>query len=115
MSNILVPVDGSDSSLRAAKLAIELSRRREGTQLHLVNVQLPIRADEMGNPETRALITRAHEMASETALRSARALLSASGVGYSAQGLVGEIAQSIVQHAKEQGCDGIVMGTRGSG
>jgi hypothetical protein len=40
MLNVLLPVDGSDSSQRAVGKVIELSNRLAPIEIHLLNVQL---------------------------------------------------------------------------
>jgi nucleotide-binding universal stress UspA family protein len=49
------------------------------------------------------------------ALKAAREKLDAAGVRYHYHIGVGEPAEVIVRYAREQGCDQIVMGTRGMG
>jgi nucleotide-binding universal stress UspA family protein len=49
------------------------------------------------------------------ALAPARALLERAGIGYTPAVLLGPVAESIAQYAKDKGCDQIVMGTRGLG
>ena len=51
----------------------------------------------------------------EAMLSAARKKLEAAGVRYSARALVGPVAETIVQHAKSQRCDLILIGTRGMG
>lgn len=49
------------------------------------------------------------------ALASARTMLDAAKVRYTPSVLIGPVAETIARFAREQGCDGIVIGTRGLG
>lgn len=49
------------------------------------------------------------------ALKSAREKLDQAGVAYQHYIAVGPVAETIVQYAKENHCDQIIMGTRGMG
>ncbi len=114
MPNLLVPVDGSDYSLRALEHAIGLARKDGASSLHIVTVvpEPPIygeieiyvsreRLDEMQRRHGEGILARAMKIAK------------AAYVPYTAEILIGDTAPQIVSHAEALGCDGIVMGTRG--
>ena len=111
----LVPVDGSEPSLRAVSYLIRLAKCREVEQVHLVNVREPADAWEIRrflNPDE---IAEMQQREGEVDLSAAKALLDAAGVAYDAKVLVGPVAQTIADYAAEHGCDSIVMGTHGRG
>ncbi|MDR2240264.1 MAG: universal stress protein [Zoogloeaceae bacterium] len=115
MNKILLPVDGSPDSDAAARHVIDLAGSRPALDVLLLNVQPA--ADEwlarrFLKPEEVAAAMAAN---GEDALRSARALLDAAGVRYTALALTGPVAETIAKTAREQGCGDIVMGTRGLG
>lgn len=89
MANILVPVDGSESSHRALQHAIDLGSRVGKTQIHLLNVQPPILSGEVVMFVGQATISKFRQEESEQALNHARALLHQSGLAYSAHAKVG--------------------------
>ncbi|HEX9432352.1 MAG TPA: universal stress protein [Burkholderiales bacterium] len=94
MRRFLVPVDGSDSSLRALAWAIDLAQHMSGVAIHLVNVDRP--------EKSAAILSHA-----EQALRAAQ-------LSYTKEALSGPVAAVIAEHAGRLGCDAIVMGTRGT-
>jgi nucleotide-binding universal stress UspA family protein len=117
MRKLLVPVDGSDCSLRALEYVItarERLRDPQALKVHLLNVQAPLRGDIsmfIGDEQ----IKRYHREEGEKALARARSLLDKSGIAYRFHIKVGEPAEIIARNAAERGCDGIVMGTHGRG
>jgi nucleotide-binding universal stress UspA family protein len=110
---ILLPVDGSEGSARAARHVTGIADKVKDLEVHLVNVQPPgddwmvrrtIRPDELVKMEREW---------SESALAPARAILGASGIACVEHVVQGEIAPTIARLAEELACDQIVMGTRG--
>jgi nucleotide-binding universal stress UspA family protein len=110
---ILLPVDGSEGSARAARHVAGLAAMARDLEVHLVNVQPPgddwmvrrmIKPDELAKMEREW---------SESAIAPARAILKAAGVVCVDHAIQGEIAQTIVRLAGELSCDQIVMGTSG--
>jgi nucleotide-binding universal stress UspA family protein len=108
--NILVPVDGSDSSARAVQLVIRLHAKLASLEIRLVHVQVPLVpiGDEFASPGST-------EAAAREALDRAKTLLDASAVPYTSEIASGYVGSTIVAYARKHGCDGIVMGTRGMG
>jgi len=112
---ILLAVDGSGHSDRAAQHVIALLQGCGGHELHVVNVQAPIDAPEVRSHMTAGEIEAMQETRGGDALVSARALLDAAGIAHVPAVLLGPVAESIVRYATAQGCEKIVMGTRGLG
>jgi nucleotide-binding universal stress UspA family protein len=115
MKKVLIPVDGSECSLRAVALVIDKRSRYanpEGLQVHLVNVQPPLSHDisRFASHEQIALF---HKDESEKQLQAARELLDASGTAYTVHCEVGHVAETICRLAEHLGCDQLVMGTHG--
>lgn len=113
----LVPVDGSESAVRAVSHMIDkLAWFKDGVEIHLLNVQQPM---PYGNRVTSVLgqdkVAQYHHEEGLAALQPARAKLDATGIKYVFHIGVGDPAETVVQYAKEKGCDQIVMGTRGLG
>jgi nucleotide-binding universal stress UspA family protein len=117
MLKLLVPVDGSEHSVRTANYLIKsLSWLKEGAEIHLLNVQRPIpygsRVSSMVGQEK---INQYHHDEGMAALKPAMQSLDAAGVKYHYHIGVGDEAETIVKYAQERACDQIVMGTRGMG
>jgi nucleotide-binding universal stress UspA family protein len=110
---ILLPVDGSECSSRAARHVAGLAGIISGLTVHLVNIQPPgddwmvrrmIRPEELAKLESEW---------GESAIAPARGILQAQEVNYVEHIEQGDIAPSIVRLAVLYACDQIVMGTRG--
>ncbi|MBK7675015.1 MAG: universal stress protein [Candidatus Accumulibacter sp.] len=111
----LIPVDGSQASLRAVDHVVqEVLGDTTALEVVLVNVQPPLPSD-VTRFVSSAVVHDYHREKGEAALADARAKLEAAGVAYSHHILVGEPAPTIVDFARENGCMLIVMGARGLG
>jgi nucleotide-binding universal stress UspA family protein len=109
---ILLPVDGSQPSLRAVHHALKLVADKPNTELHVLNVQVPLpaaAADFLNAKDVRTF----HLDEGKSALREANAILEAAHVRYESTVLVGPVAETIADYAEERHCDQIIMGTRG--
>jgi nucleotide-binding universal stress UspA family protein len=112
---ILLAVDGSRHSLKAARYVIAQARAyRERPSVELVHVCRPVpRLPNMSAVVGARQIRRYYEQQGAAALSKARKLLAAGGIPYAARILVGEVAGTIVRQARRARCDAIVIGTRG--
>lgn len=116
MLKVLVPVDGSKNSDRAVAHAIFFAANSKApVELHLLNVQLPIVSGGVRMFIKHEEIEAYHQDSGQDALRSAREQLDQAGQNYTHLVSVGPIGETIAAYAKEQGCDHIIMGTRGLG
>lgn len=116
MKKILLPVDGSDNSLRAVQAAIDLAKdAAEAPQIHLLNVQLPIISGDVKMFVSEDQIKAYYHDEGIKALASARAALDAAGVAYVFHIGVGPIAETVAAYAKDKACNQIIMGARGLG
>lgn len=115
MLKLLVPIDGSENSLRAVDYVIKTAGwYRESVEVHLLNVQHPLPGD-VGMFIRGDQIKQYHQEEGAKALAPARAKLDAAKLPYVAQVIVGDAADVITTYAKEKRCDQICMGTRGLG
>lgn len=115
MLKFLLPVDGSETSLRAVDhLLRKLQWYREGVEVHLLNVQHALSGDVSMFVDKEQIRQYHHDQGME-ALAPARQKLDAGGVAYVLHIGIGDPAHVIAHYAREKGVDQIVMGTRGLG
>ena len=117
LQRVLLAVDGSDGAARAVKHLIDWRqdlRQPSALDVHLINVQRPVSGDVSQFVPGQTL-ENYHRERSDKALAVARDLLRAAGVAAKEHVLVGEPASTIARTATAEGCNLIVMGTRGLG
>jgi len=117
---LMVPVDGSEQSLRAVDAAVALAAKfdSEIKVLCVYRHHSPLEASlsMVRSNVTVATPDEAMKDFAEAIARSARDRARQSGAtAVEAYARRGQPARTIVGFAREQGCDAIVMGTRGLG
>lgn len=117
MPRVLIPVDGSSSSLRAVQYVVELKDKlQQPLDVLLINVQLPIPQSRLlldGRPsEVRDLEAPLKAQGAELLAAAGKALDTASIRSRSCVE-IGEPAPIIARFAKTHHCELIAMGTRG--
>lgn len=113
----LVPVDGSESAVRAVSQMIDkIAWFKDGVEIHLLTVQhsMPY-GNRVASVIGQDKLDQYHHDEGLIALKPARAKLDAAGIKYVFHIGVGDAAETIARYAQEKGCDQIVMGTRGMG
>jgi YjbE family integral membrane protein len=113
MLKVLVPVDGSDNSLRTVRFLIrKAAYYRESLEIHLLNVQRPFPGTIRGVHEQAE---QHHHEEGIKALAGARKLLDDAGLKYDYHISVGETAEVVAHFVKDNKLDEVMMGTRGAG
>ena len=115
MKRVLIPVDGSECSLRAVARVIDKRSRYadpETLEIHLVNVQ-PALSHDVSRFASHDQIALFHRDESEKQLNAACELLDAAGVKAVKHCEIGHPAEVICALAERLSCDQIVMGTHG--
>lgn len=116
MKNILVPIDGSDASLRALKTALEMTQQQNITYtLHVLNVQAPVISNNAARFFSAAVLQSYYQDEGQIALNKAKEVLNDSNSNYEMHIEVGQIAEVVKNYVTQKNCDHIVMGTRGLG
>lgn len=113
MLKVLMPVDGSENSLRTVRFLIQKAALyKEPLEIHLLNVQHPFPGTIRGVHEQAE---QYHHDEGIKALAGARKLLDAAQLKYAYHIVVGEAGETIARFAKDQQMQQVVMGTRGAG
>jgi nucleotide-binding universal stress UspA family protein len=110
---ILLPVDGSELSLKGVRLAVSLLQQGLSGSLVLANVQEPATLYEMVVAPDGEVLKRVSTAAGIDALEKAEMLLVEQGVVYEREIATGDPAHTIIDIGERFGCDMIVMGARG--
>ena len=111
---ILLPVDGSEVSLQAARFVIQLAKGGLQTSVVLANVQEPSTLYEMVVVQDPEALQRASAAAGVHTLESARVLLVEAGIEVEREVASGDPAHTIVDIVERFACDMVVMGASGT-
>lgn len=113
VEQLLVPVDGSASSLNALQYAAEMLKGRPQGMVHLVNIQpLILPLGEYPDFDT---LEKAQRHYAHGIIKQARQALAGADIAVATHIEIGPVAEGIVQYAQAHKIDQIVMGTRGMG
>lgn len=115
MFKLLVPIDGSDASLRALRHALSMAGPDNTLEINLLNVQEPIVDWEVRRFLEEVEIDNMLKDKAKGILDAAEALASEAGLTVVRHVATGDIPSTVAQVAKELGCHQIVMGSRGMG
>lgn len=115
MSNIIVvPVDGSEGSIKALQYAIDAAQKTDG-EIILLNVQ-----PNFSTPHTKSFFSKKDveeytQMMATEALELAKGIIMKSGVPFRVKVRVGLPKVEICEEARESKANAIVLGYRGLG
>ena len=112
---ILLPVDGSEVSLKAVRFAIELIRQGLQADVVLANVQDPVSLYEMVMAPDPQVLESVSEGAGAYLLEGAEALLKQAGVVYECESRLGGSGAHHHRYRRAVGCDMVLMGSHGKG
>ncbi|MBU6377881.1 MAG: universal stress protein [Gammaproteobacteria bacterium] len=116
MQVLLIPVDGSEYSLRAVEYAARRSKAgAEPTRLHLLNVQPPIVTVNVKLFVSQESLEQYYREEGAKAIGPAKALLDAHGLTVTPHIGVGDAGKIICDYATEIAASEIIMGTHGRG
>lgn len=111
---ILLPFDDSSNAKRAVEQAVRLCQRGVALDMHLLNVQPPLRSDV-----TRFVpadnVQSYHHDEGTAVLKAGRAILEGAGLSATEHVHVGSPAEVIGHVARDLGVDLVLMGTHGRG
>ncbi|MBI5938260.1 MAG: universal stress protein [Betaproteobacteria bacterium] len=110
---ILLPVDGSEGSARAARQVAAIAKTMPDLEVRLVNVQ-PLGDDWMTRRSIKPEeLAQMEQEWGEASLAPARDILESAGIAHTEHIVQGDVPETIARLAVEYACDQIVMGTRG--
>ncbi|MDO8595680.1 MAG: universal stress protein [Sulfuricaulis sp.] len=113
MLRVLIPIDGSENSLRAVGFVVRKAALYKGPlEIHLLNVQHPFPGTIRG---VHKEAEQFHHDEGLKALAGARKALDAAGLKHVYHISVGEAGEAIAHFARDKHIEQIVMGTRGAG
>jgi nucleotide-binding universal stress UspA family protein len=116
MKRILVPCDGSESALRAVRhAAADAASAASACEVQLIHVIEPMTPIALSDAFSAQWLDERFPPQAAQALQPAAAILDGAGARYTLHCRFGAPALEIAAHAREAGCDAIVMGTRGRG
>jgi nucleotide-binding universal stress UspA family protein len=113
---VIVGVDGSDQSIRAANVAAALAQVH-GARLHVVTVVRPPEGwwGVVGSPPPADALSRSMVDAQRTVLDRTLDRLDSEGIEVTSAEEIGDPASALVDLAERMECDLLVVGRRGAG
>lgn len=114
MNPILIPIDGSETSLKALRFAISLAQRTNDP-LVLINVQQNLRTPNIQRFFSPQEIRSYQEELSQEAFDEAINILESLKIPYEKKLRIGHPAQEICNEATALNASQIIMGSRGAG
>jgi nucleotide-binding universal stress UspA family protein len=115
MLKFLLPVDGSDTSVKAVAEFIKLiGWYKEVPEIHLLNVQYPLRGSVPMFIDKES-IDQYYQEEGMKELQPARELLDRAGIACRFHITAGTPPDMILRYAEEINCDQIIIGPRGLG
>jgi nucleotide-binding universal stress UspA family protein len=111
----MLAVDGSENALKAVdRLISHAARLRKSPWIELVHVHRPL--PDMVNMDRvigHKEVMRYYEEEGDVCLQPAKQKLDKAGLRYHAKLLIGSVPETLVEHAKAEGCEMIFVGSRG--
>jgi len=114
MSTLIVPIDGTDTSLRALQYAITLARQTNEL-IVIINVQPKFQTPNLKKFFSEQDILEYQEQQCQEALVGAVEVLDSLQIPYETKLLIGQTAQEVCNIATELDASTIIMGSRGAG
>jgi nucleotide-binding universal stress UspA family protein len=115
IKKILVPIDGSEASLKAARYAVKIAKQEKAKLICIHALGTPVYITEYSTPLLLPSYYEAGKKLSEEWFTKLREVASKEGVNVDTELImeVISIVDAIVKYASEKDVDLIVMGTRG--
>ncbi|MGE5089926.1 MAG: universal stress protein [Candidatus Levyibacteriota bacterium] len=114
MYKVLVAIDGSTHADRAIEHLLKVAGSGAALEVVLLNVQPEIVDWQTHGLAKEAMLAHRHQLGQQ-ATEAARQRLGGTAIPHRLRTELGDAAKTIVAIAADEGCDCIVMGTRGTG
>ncbi|MCA1065916.1 universal stress protein [Rossellomorea sp. AcN35-11] len=114
LQRILVPIDGSDFSLKALKHAMEIAKAMDA-EILLLNVQYSYNTHNINRFVSKEQVLRYQQENAKEVLDDALKVIENQGVTVHTKFRIGSPDYEIVKEAKESNVSSIIMGSRGLG
>jgi len=111
---LLLPIDGSELSLKALQVALQMLQQGLNATIVLANVQEPANLYEMMTAQDPEVLERVIQAAGADILEPAQAMLTMAKVPFESEVGGGDPAHTIVDIAERYRCELIIMGARGT-
>jgi len=113
--NILMPSDGSGYALRAAEYAADIAKKYGAEVTTLYVVELPPVIGILPSEERQGQMRQDLSRQGREALAKTREVFEKIGVHPREELMFGSAVPSILQYARDENCDLLVIGSRGAG
>lgn len=113
---IVVGVDGSERSIRAARVAAGMARSH-GSKLHVVTVVRPPEGwwGVVGSPPPAEALSASMERAQRSVLDTTMASVDMEGIDVTATEEIGDPANALTAYCEQVGAGLLIVGRRGAG
>ena len=115
IKKILVPIDGSEASLKAARYAVKIAKQEKAKLVCIHAIGIPVYITEYRSPLLLPSYYEAGKKLSEEWFTKVREIASKEDVNVNTELImeVVSVVDAIVSYASEKDVDLIIMGTRG--
>lgn len=114
MRKVLIPFDGSAASRRALQYAVDFAKEYGRLEIHLLNVQEePVVYGDYLTASLLESLRQAALRAASHALEPAVEVLTQAALPFEQHTTLGPVAERVAEQVERNGCDTIIMGTRG--
>lgn len=114
MRKVLIPFDGSAASRRALQYAVDFAKEYGRLEIHLLNVQEePVVYGDYLTASLLESLRQAALRAASHALEPAVEVLTQAAQPFEQHTTLGPVAERVAEQVERNGCDTIIMGTRG--
>ncbi len=115
IKKILVPIDGSDASLKAARYAVRIAKQEKAQIICIHAIGTPVYISEYAYPHLLPSYFEQAKKLAEGGFKSVAEIAEKEGIDIETQIIidVASVVDSIVKYASDKNADLIVIGTRG--